>query len=246
MSIELEYQFLVGLLMAVLVLALAARRLHLPSAAALIGGGIALAFIPGIPVVAMDPDIVMVVFMPPLLFSSAYQTVWLDFKQYFAAISSLAVGAVAFTTLAVGCVVHGLRPDIPWSAAFALGAIVSPPDAVAAKAVLEKLRLPNRVMTVLAGESLVNDASGLVLFHFAVAAALGGKFDVPTAIGNFFVVSIGGIMVGFCLGWIALRLLRRFGNSELIVTGTLLLAAVSYMASDQLGLSGVLATVRPA
>lgn len=243
MSIELEYQFLVGLLMAVLALALAARRFHLPSAAALIGGGIALAFIPGIPVVAMDPDIVMVVFMPPLLFSSAYQTVWLDFKQYFAAISSLAVGAVAFTTLSVGCVVHWLSPEIPWSAAFALGAIVSPPDAVAAKAVLEKLRLPNRVMTVVAGESLVNDASGLVLFHFAVAAALGKTFVVSAAVGDFFVVSIGGVMVGVCLGWVALRLLRRFGNSELIVTGTLLLAAVSYMVSDQLGFSGVLATV---
>ncbi|TWF58864.1 Na+/H+ antiporter [Neorhizobium alkalisoli] len=243
MSIELDYEFLVGLLMVVLVLALAARRLHLPSAVALIVGGIALAFIPGIPVVAMDPDLVMVVFLPPLLLSSAYQTVWLDFKQYFAAISSLAVGAVAFTTLSVGAVVHWLRPDIPWSAAFALGAIVSPPDAVAARAVLDKLRLPTRVTTVLTGESLVNDASGLVLFHFAVSAALNGSFDAPVGVATFFVVSLGGVMVGLSLGWVALRLLRQFANSELVVTGTLLLAAVSYMISDRLGFSGVLATV---
>lgn len=243
MSIELEYDFLVGLLMAVLGLALAARRLRLPPAAALIGGGIAIAFIPGIPVVAMDPNLVMVVFLPPLLLSSAYQTVWLDFKQYFAAISSLAVGAVAFTTLAVGCVVHWLQPNLPWSAAFALGAIVSPPDAVAAKAVLDRLRLPNRVTTVLTGESLVNDASGLVLFHYAVSSARSGVFDAPVGVETFFAVSVGGVTVGFCLGWVALRLLRQFGNSELIITGTLLLAAVSYMTADRLGFSGVLATV---
>lgn len=243
MSIELDYEFLVGLLMAVLVLAFAAKHLHLPSAAALIGGGIALAFIPGIPVVAMDPNLVMVVFLPPLLLSSAYQTVWLDFKQYFAAISSLAVGAVAFTTLSVGAMVHWLRPDIPWSAAFALGAIVSPPDAVAARAVLDKLRLPTRVTTVLTGESLVNDASGLVLFHFAVSAAVSGTFDAPVGAATFFVVSLGGVMVGATLGWVALRLLRHFQSSELIVTATLLLAAVSYMISDRLGFSGVLATV---
>lgn len=243
MSIELEYDFLVGLLTAVVVLALAARQFHLPSAAALIVGGIALAFIPGIPVVAMDPDLVMVVFLPPLLLSSAYQTVWLDFKQYFAAISSLAVGAVAFTTLTVGWVVHFLRPDIPWSAAFALGAIVSPPDAVAAKAVLDKLRLPNRVTTVLTGESLINDASGLVLFHFALSSARSGTFDAPTGLETFIAVSLGGVMTGFCVGWLGLRLLRQFGNSELIITGTLLLAAVSYVSADQLGSSGVLATV---
>lgn len=243
MSIELKYDFLIGLLMAVLGLALAARRLRLPPAAAFIGGGIAIAFIPGIPVVAMDPNLVMVVFLPPLLLSSAYQTVWLDFKQYLAAISSLAVGAVAFTTVAVGYVVHWLQPGIPWSAAFALGAIVSPPDAVAAKAVLERLRLPNRVTTILTGESLVNDASGLVLFHFSISSVRSGSFDAPVGLETFFRVSIGGVVVGFCLGWVALRLLRKFGNSELIVTGTLLLAAVSYMASEQLGFSGVLATV---
>lgn len=243
MSIELEYEFLVGLLMAVIVLGLAARRLGLPPAAALIGGGIALAFVPGIPIVAIDPNLVMVVFLPPLLLSSAYQTVWLDFKQYFATISSLAVGAVIFTTLSVGCVVHWIRPDLPWPAVFALGAIVSPPDAVAAKAILDKLRLPNRVTTVLTGESLVNDASGLVLFHFALASARSGSFNAQVAVESFFLVSVGGTAVGFCLGWVALRLLRRFGNSELVVTGTLLLAAVSYMLADRLGFSGVLATV---
>ncbi|MBB4349361.1 Na+/H+ antiporter [Aliirhizobium cellulosilyticum] len=243
MSIEREYEFLIGLLMAVIVLALAARKLRLPPATALISGGVALAFIPGIPAIAVDPNLIMVAFLPPLLLSSAYQTVWLDFKQYFASITSLAIGAVAFTTLTVGCVVHWLRPDLPWSATFALGAIVSPPDAVAAKALLERVRLPNKVTAVLTGESLVNDASGLVLFHFALAATMSGSFNAPTAFGEFLLVSLGGIAVGMVLGWLALRLLQQFGTSELVVTGTLLLAAISYMISDGLGFSGVLATV---
>ncbi|MFS2155304.1 Na+/H+ antiporter [Rhizobium sp. Rhizsp42] len=243
MSIELEYEFLVGLLLAVVVLELAAQRLRLPPAAALIVGGAALAFVPGIPAVTIDPNLILVIFLPPLLLSSAYRTVWLDFKQYFAAISSLAIGAVVFTTVSVGYVVHWLRPDLPWSAAFALGAVVSPPDAVAAKAVLEKLRLPNRLTAVLTGESLVNDASGLVLFHFALASALSGSFYPASAVGSFLLVSVGGVAVGFCIGWISMRLLRRFGNSDLVVTGTILLAAVSYMVSSAMGFSGVLATV---
>ncbi|WP_235890912.1 cation:proton antiporter [Martelella alba] len=243
MSIEQDYEVLVVLLMAVLALVLVARYFRLPAAAALILGGLALAFIPTLPVVTFDPDLVMVVFLPPLLLSSAYQTVWLDFKQYFAAITSLAVGAVVFTTLSTACVVHWIRPDLPWSTAFTLGAVVSPPDAVAVKAVLDRLNLPNRVSTVLTGESLINDASGLVLFHFALTSAISGTFSLPEAIGSFLHIAIGGIAFGFGFGWIALNLLRRFGNSELIVTGTLLLATVSYMLSDRLGFSGVLATV---
>lgn len=243
MSIELEYEFLVILLAAVVALALAARYIRLPEAAALIVGGLALAFIPGLPVVTFDPALVMVVFLPPILLSSAYQTVWLDFKQYFAAISSLAVGAVVFTTLSVGLVVHVVRPDLPWASCFALGAIVSPPDAAAVKAILEKLRLPDRVSTVLTGESLVNDASGLVLFHLAISWASNGTISPPDALVSLLKISIGGIAFGFGFGWAALHLMKRFDNSELIVTGTLLLAAVSYMLADYLGFSGVLATV---
>lgn len=243
MDIQVEYEYFVALLTLVVVLALCARAFRFPPAISLICGGALVAFLPFVPTVTIDPNLVMAVFLPPILLSSAYQTVWPYFRKYLATISSLAIGAVVFTTFAVAVVVHWLRPDLPWSSAFALGAVVSPPDAVAAKAVLDRLRLLEKVTTVLTGESLVNDSSGLILFHFAVSSALSGRFSAPAAVGGFLVVNAGGIAVGLCMGWIALRLLRIFGDTELIVTGTLLLAAFSYLISDQLGFSGVLSTV---
>jgi CPA1 family monovalent cation:H+ antiporter len=153
---------LILLLMAVVVgLELVARRIRMPPAAAFIVGGIALALIPGTPDVELDPDLALVLFLPPLLLASAYFTVWRDFRANLRIIVQLAVGAVAFTTLAVGVVAHLVEPSLPWAACFALGAIVSPPDAVAAKAVLQGLSLPSRVTVLLEGESLVNDATGL-------------------------------------------------------------------------------------
>src|SRR4051812_28712037 len=165
----------------VLCLELLARRLRMPPAAAFILGGIALALIPGTPEVELDPDLALVLFLPPLLLSSAYFTVWRDFRAHLPIILQLAVGAVAFTPLIVGVVAHLVMPSLPWAACFALGAIISPPDAVAAKAVLQGLRLPRRVTVLLEGESLVNDASGLVLFRLAVAASLTGTFSASSA-----------------------------------------------------------------
>ncbi|MFD0934386.1 cation:proton antiporter, partial [Methylobacterium trifolii] len=126
------FEFILLLLVAILGLEVLARRTRLPPAAALIVGGIALAFVPGIPAVSLDPDLVLVLFLPPLLMEGAYFTVWSDFRRHLPGILSLAVGAVAFTTLAVGVVAHLLVPGLPWAACFALGAVVSPPDAVAA------------------------------------------------------------------------------------------------------------------
>ncbi len=169
---------LILLLMAiVLPLELLARRLRLPPAAALIVGGMVLALLPGQHDVELDPDLTLVLFLPPLLLSSAYFTVWRDFRANLRIILQLAVGAVVFTTLVVGVVAHWAVPSLPWAACFALGAIVSPPDAVAAKAVLQRVSLPPRMTVLLEGESLVNDASGLVLFRLAVAAALTGTFS---------------------------------------------------------------------
>jgi len=243
MSLQSQYEFLVLLLMAVIVLELAARRLHLPPAAALIVGGMALAFVPGLPTIVFDPHLVLVVFLPPLLLSSAYATVWRDFKRHSATIISLAVGAVFFTSISVGIAFHFLFPDLPWAAGLALGAAVSPPDAVAVKAVLEKLRLPTRITTVLGGESLVNDASGLVLFHFAVAWTVVGSFSTLDALGTFTLVAAGGIAIGFLLGYVGVLILQRLASSELVITGTMLLAASSYIVAERLGLSGVLSTV---
>ncbi len=184
MSSVARFELVLLLLTAVIILELIARRFRMPPAAAFILGGIALALSPRIPDVEMDPDLVLVLFLPPLLLSGAYFTVWRDFRANLRIIMQLAIGAVVFTTAAVGFVVHWMVPSLPWSACFALGAIVSPPDAVAAKAVLQRIALPPRVTVLLEGESLVNDATGLVLFRFAVAAALTGTFSVGSAIGH--------------------------------------------------------------
>ena len=142
--------------MAVVVgLELLARRMRLPPAAAFILGGIALALIPGVPDITLDPDLALLLFLPPLLLSSAFFTVWRDFRANLRIILQLAVGAVAFTTLGVGLVAHSIEPSLPLAACFALGAIVSPPDAVAAKAVLQGLSLPPRITVPLEGESIV-------------------------------------------------------------------------------------------
>jgi Na+/H+ antiporter len=243
MSAASQYEFLVLLLVAIVVLELLARRLHLPPAAAFIIGGITLALSPGVPTFSIDPDLVLVIFMPPLLMNGAYFTVWREFRENVTGIMLLALGAVAFTTFAVGIVTKQLVPGLPWALCFALGAIVSPPDAVAAGAILERLSLPSRLGALLQGESLLNDASGLVIFRFAVAAALTGAFSVPAAIGQFFVLTIGGIAFGFLVAWIGIFVIRRLRDSELIITSSLLLAALSYVGGESLHVSGVLATV---
>src|SRR6202046_189017 len=193
----------------VLALELVARRIRMPPAAAFIVGGIALALIPGTPDVELDPDLALVLFLPPLLLASAYFTVWRDFRANLRIIVQLAVGALAFTTLAVGVVAHLVEPSLPWAACFALGAIVSPPDAVAAKAVLQRLSLPPRVVVLLEGESLVNDATGLVLYRFAVAAARTGRFSASHAVLSFGGLAIGGVALGLVFGWVVTALLIR-------------------------------------
>ncbi len=167
-----------------------------------------MAFVPGLPHFELDPELVLVVFLPPLLMFGAYFFVWDDFKRNLSGILLLAIGAVAFTTFAVGVAVHLVVPALPWAACFALGAVVSPPDTVAAKAVPERVALPRRLMVLLEGESLLNDAAGLVLFRFAMAAALSGVFSAPRALGSFALLAIGGGVVGVVAGFIIVRLLR--------------------------------------
>jgi monovalent cation/hydrogen antiporter len=230
-------------LIVMIVLQLAAKRVKLPPAAALLLGGIAMAFVPGLPPVNLDPDLVLVVFLPPLLMDGAYFSVWDDLKRNLGGILLLAIGAVAFTTLAVGVVMHLVVPSLPWAACFALGAIVSPPDAVAAKAVLERLALPRRLMVLLEGESLLNDAAGLVLVRFAVAAALTGAFSVQQAALSFAILGLGGVAVGACVGCLVVQTLRYLKDDYLAITASVLSAWISYIAGEMLGVSGVIATV---
>jgi len=224
-------------------LQLLAKRLKLPPAAALLIGGIAMAFVPGLPPIHLDPDLVIVVFLPPLLMDGAYFTVWEELKRNLGAILLLAIGAVAFTTLAVGVVTHLVVPGLPWAVCFALGAIVSPPDAVAAKAVLERLALPRKLMSILEGESLLNDAAGLVLVRFAVAAALTGTFSMEHAAASFAFLGLGGVVVGAVVGYVIVQIIRCLDDDYLIITTSVLTAWISYIVGDMLGVSGVIATV---
>jgi CPA1 family monovalent cation:H+ antiporter len=224
-------------------LALVARALRVPPAVVFVPGGMILALTPGVPAFMLDPALSMTLFLPPLIQSGAFFTVWRDFRANLRPILLLAVGAVAFTTLVVGWTVKLLEPSLPWAACFTLGAIVSPPDAVAAAAVLERLRLPRRLQTVLEGESLVNDAAGLVLYRFAAAAALGGVFDAWHAAASFALVAAGGIGIGYLSGLLLVWGLRRLHDTNLEITTSFLASYASYILAERLEVSGVLATV---
>src|ERR1700754_3712996 len=237
------FNLVLVLLIAIIALEVIARRMHLPPAAAFLVGGVAMAFVPGLPQFELDPELVLIVFLPPLLMYGAYFFVWDDFKRNLSGILLLAIGAVAFTTFVVGYAVHLVVPELPWAACFALGAVVSPPDAIAAKAVLERLSLPRRLMVLLEGESLLNDAAGLVLFRFAVAAALTGAFSVPHALASFAGLAVGGIVVGYLVGHIVIRLMRLIDDDYLIITLGAICGWISYIVAELLHVSSVIATV---
>jgi CPA1 family monovalent cation:H+ antiporter len=237
------FELIVGMFLAVLVLQYAAPRLRLPPAVALLVGGGALAFVPGLPTVQLDPDLMLVIFLPPLLMDGAWFTALAPFRRHLGGIASLAVGAVLFTATVVAIVVKLVLPDLPWAACVALGAIVSPPDAVSARAVLQRVTLPRRLGTLLEGESLLNDATGLVLFRFAVAAVITGTFSVGEAVGSFAFLVGGGLVVGVAIGAIWVLLLRRLADEHLMVAASVLVCWMSYIAGEMLHVSGVISTV---
>jgi len=237
------FEIVLALLALVVALTWTASRVHLPPATALLVGGGLLAFVPGLPPITLDPDLALVLFLPPLLMDSAYFTAFGRFRRHLAGILSLAVGAVVFTTLVVGLVAHCLVPQLPWAACFALGAIVSPPDAISARAVLQRVTLPRRLTALLEGESLLNDATGLTLFRFAVAATLSGLFDAGAAIQSFFMLALGGVLVGLAVATIWVLAVRKLGNQTLIVTATTLMCWLSYLLGEAVHVSGVIATV---
>src|SRR5467141_650627 len=189
-----------GLLVAVAALALLARKLKIPYPIPLVIGGLLLGLIPGLPRVKLDPEVVFLFFLPPLLYPAALFTSWRDFRANLRPISLLAVGLVLFTTVLVGLLAHYLIPGLPLAAGFALGAIVSPPDAIAATSIAERLNVPRRIVTILEGESLVNDASALVAYRFAVVAVVTGSFSLAHASVQFFIVGMGGILIGWAAG----------------------------------------------
>jgi CPA1 family monovalent cation:H+ antiporter len=230
-------------------LGLIARRLDIPYPILFVIGGLVIGMIPILPYrLVLEPDLVFFVFLPPLLFIQAFYTSWRDFRFFLRPILLLAIGLVFATTVAVAFVAHWMIPDLPLAAGFVLGAIVSPPDAIAASAIAQRLGLPRRVVTVLEGESLVNDATSLVLFRIALAAVgatvpLLGKAWLP---GEFLYVAIGGIAVGLVVARVVAWVRRRIvdAGAQINLCMSLMTPYVSYLLADQfLHVSGVLAVV---
>jgi CPA1 family monovalent cation:H+ antiporter len=237
----IEYVFL--LLGAAIVLTYVARRIRIAEPIVLLGGGILIGFLPSVPQFQPDPDLVFLLFLPPILFSAAYFTPIRDFRANMRPILLLAIGLVLFTTLAVGLVVIGLVPGIQPAVAFTLGAIVAPPDAVSATAIFRRLGVPRRIVTILEGESLINDASSLIAYRTSIAVVATGVFSLVQATGSFVVVSVGGIAVGLVVGTILARALSRTAEPLLEIIVTLVAPFTAYVVAEAFGFSGVLATV---
>ena len=236
-------ELILMLLVVAAALAVAAERLKIPYPILLVLGGLGLAFVPGLPAVKIDPELVLLLFLPPLLYASAWFTSWRDFAANTRPITLLAVGLVVVTTTAVAWIAHAVIPGMSWPVAFVLGAIVSPPDAVAATAVTQRLKVPRRIATILEGESLVNDATGLVAYRFGLVAVATGSFSFTHAAGRFALVAAGGVVIGFAVGWLVAQIHRRMENFQLETVITLLTPYAAYIPAEHLGVSGVLATV---
>jgi Na+/H+ antiporter len=237
------FELIIAMFLAIIALYYLAQRLGLPPSVGLIVGGALLAFIPGLRAITVDPGLVLVIFLPPLLLDGAWTFPLTRLGRHMIGITSLAVGAVFFTCAVVAWVTHLVFPSLPWAACAALGAIVSPPDAVSARSVLQRVKLPTRLQILLEGESLLNDASGLVLFRFAIAAGVTGLFSATAAIGDLFLLALGGALVGIVVGAAWVVLVRRLRDEYLMIAATTLLCWTSYLLGEFVHVSGVIATV---
>lgn len=234
-----------AVVVAVLVVSLSAlaRRLPIPTPILQVLAGFAVALIPGVTIPQLDPNLVFFVFLPPILWSAAMFTSVREFKRNIDKIGTLAVGLVIATTAVVAIVARQLFPGMPWPVAVALGAIVSPPDAVAATAIVSRLQVPRRVITVLEGESLVNDASALVLYRTAVFAAVTGTFSWGESIVRFFIDAGIGSLIGLLVAWLISRALRQTKDPLAEALLTLAGPYVAWSAAESLHVSAVLACV---
>lgn len=220
-----------------------ARRLAAPTPIVLVVAGLAFSFIPGVGEYVLDPDLVLLVFLPPLLYSAALDSSYLNLRANAGPIAWLSVGLVLFTTVVIGFTGHALIPDLPLAATFALGAIVAPPDAVAAVAIARRLGLPRRLVTILVGESLVNDATALTAYRVAVAAGVGEGVSLLGGVGEFLLAAAGGVAVGLVLGP-AIHVLRRRLHDPLVESAaSFLVPFAAYLAAESFHASGVLAVV---
>jgi CPA1 family monovalent cation:H+ antiporter len=206
-------------------------------------GGLLLSLVPNLPRLDLGPDLVFLLILPPLLFGAAFFTSARELWRNTRPIGLLAIGLVLATTVAVAVVVHAMVPTIGWAAAFALGAIVSPPDAVAATAIAQRLGLPPRLVTIIEGESLVNDATALVVLRLAVVAVGTGTFSLGEAAMSYVWVSVGGVLTGLVVGWLVVQIEARLTDPPVEVLLSLLAPIAAWLPAEQLGVSGVLSVV---
>ena len=234
---------LLALMVAVAGLSVLARMVGVPYPILLVLGGLVLGFVPGMPVVELPPELVLVAFLPPLLYWAGFFSSPRDLRADARAISMLAVGLVLATAVAVALVAHAVVDGMSWPAAFALGAIVSPTDPLAASAIGRRLGVPRRLLTVLEGESLVNDATALVAYRIAVAAAVSGSFVAWQAGLRFVVTAAGGVAVGLLVGWLIAEVRRRLDDPVVEIVVSVFTGYAAYLPAELLGVSGVLAAV---
>jgi len=234
---------LLALLVALAGLSVLARWVRVPYPILLVLGGLVLGFVPGVPSVELPPEVVLVLFLPPLLYWAAFFSSPRDLLADLRAISLLAVGLVLATMSAVAVTAHALIGGLSWGAAFVLGAVVSPTDALAATAIARRLGAPRRLVTLLEGESLVNDATALVAYRVAVAAAVGGGFSLWGASLRFVGGAAGGVAAGLAVGWIIVAIRRRLDDPLVEIVLSLVTGYAAYLPAEYLGASGVLAAV---
>src|ERR1700759_1494356 len=240
----MENHFLVFLILLVVLagIALLARRTRIAPAILLMLAGIALAFVPGMPMLALPPELVLLLVLPPLIYSASVAMSWREFRQNLRAISLLAVGCVIFTASAVAAATHYLI-GLPWNVGFLLGAIVAPPDVVAPLAIARRLNLPRRILVILEGEGLANDATALILYRFAAAAITTGAFSLPKAAGTFVAIVACEMLFGAAVGWLSLRARHWARDPQVEITLSLITPYVAYWLPEHFGGSGVIATV---
>ncbi|HVX77148.1 MAG TPA: Na+/H+ antiporter [Bradyrhizobium sp.] len=239
---EAKFQIFLVLLAVLSGTALLARRLNVAPAILLMLAGVALAFVPGMPSLELPPELVLLVVLPPLIYSASVAMSWREFKFNLRPIMLLAVGSVIFTAFAVAAGTHYLI-GLPWNVGFLLGAIVAPPDVVAPLAIARRLGLPRRVLVILEGEGLANDATALILYRFSVAAISTGIFSLIKASGTFIAINVGEVLFGIAIGWLSLRARRFARDPQIEITLSLITPYIAYWIPEHFGGSGVIATV---
>src|SRR3954469_647575 len=219
-------------------LAIAARKIRVPYPILLTLGGVILALVPGLPEIQLDPQLVFNLFLPPLIYPAAVYTSWRDFRANLRSILPMAIVLVLLTMTATAFLLHALV-GLPLAVGFVFGAIISPPDAVAALAVTQHMRVPRKIIVILEGESLVNDATSFISFRFAVAAVMTGSFSLGQAGLRFVLVAAGGIAVGLAVGWLATQVQKRLDDPPVQTMFSLLTPYVAYFGGEVLHVSGI-------